>query len=174
MKKIVIGVGGVAAFVPQIVSAHCPLCTAAAGVLAVGASYIGLSTIVVGVLVGAFALALGFWLAGLLKKQYVRYQYPIVSIAVFILTVLPIMPLIREYRPLYISLAGEYGTLLHTTYMINLFLAGSIVGALIVWGAPYISKRVTNIRGGSTWPYQGVGITIGSLVIVSIIAQLTF
>ncbi|MEX0672729.1 MAG: hypothetical protein WDZ82_01260 [Candidatus Paceibacterota bacterium] len=168
-RKYVAGSGtvAIALLAPRFALAHCPLCTAGAGVLAVGASYVGLSTAVVGVLIGAFALALGYWLAGMIKNQYVSYQYGVIVTLTFLLTVIPIMPLIREYRPVYLPFIGEYGT----TYTLNIFLVGSILGALIVASAPYVSKGVTQMREGARAPYQGVTVTIALLVLVSVVIQ---
>ena len=157
-------------FMPITALAHCPLCTAGAGVLAGVASYLGISTIVVGVLVGAFSLALGLWLAGLVRRRFIPYQYPVLVGVVFLLTVLPIAPLIREYRPLYLSMVGEYGTLMHNTYAVNLFLLGSAVGALLLWSAPYMSKALSQMIGRKL-PYQGLGITFGVLIGVSLLFQ---
>ncbi len=150
--------------------AHCPLCTAGAGALAILAASLGVSSVIVGILIGAFALALALWLPQLVKKQYVRYQNQILALLIFIGTIVPIMPLVQDYGPLYISLGGEYGTPWHNTYTINLFLFGSLLGALIVFVSPYLSRLLTK-RRSKQLPYQGVTITLGLLVIASLIAQ---
>ena len=126
---------------------------------------------VVGILIGAFALALGLWLAPLVKKQYIRYQRQILTLIIFLGTIIPIMPFIKDYGPLYISLGGEYGTPWHNTYTIDLFLFGSVVGALLMLVAPSVSKLVTKMRSHQM-PYQGITITLLLLVIASGIAQI--
>ncbi len=157
---------------PKIALAHCPLCTVGAGALAVLAASLGISSLVVGVLIGAFALALGMWLAKLPKKKYIPYQYIILLILIVLGTIIPIMPLVKDYGPFYISLFGDYGTLFHNTYTINLFIAGSLLGALIMIIAPMISKFVTKIRKGNTIPYQGITIVLSLLVIASVIIEI--
>ncbi len=152
-------------------SAHCPLCVAGAGALAVLATSLGVSSVVVGILIGAFALALGLWLAPLVKKQYIPYQKQILTLLIFVSTIVPIMPFIKDYGPLYISLGGEYGTPWHNTYTIDLFLFGSMVGALLMLVAPSVSSRITKLRSKQI-PYQGVTITLLLLVIASVIAQI--
>jgi len=152
-------------------SAHCPLCTAGAGALAVLAASLGVSSVVVGILIGAFALALSLWLSAMVKKQYIPRQKSVLTVLIFLGTILPIMPFIQDYGPLYISLGGEYGSLWHNTYVIDLFLVGSLLGALIVWAAPFVSGWVTKMRGKQI-PYQGVGITMILLIVASVIAQL--
>jgi len=154
-------------FVPKIVSAHCPLCVVGVGGLAVLAAYLGISSIVVGVFIGAFSLALGLWISGLIKKSYIPLQKPILTVLIFLGTVIPIMPLIVHYGPFYVSFIGEYGT----TYTINLFVFGVIIGTLIMLGTPSLSKLVTKIRK-KQFPFQGIIITIILLVVVAIIIQL--
>ena len=170
MKKYFVISGLV--FLPKVVSAHCPLCTVGAGALAVVAASIGVSTPVVGVLIGGFALAMALWVAKLVKRKYFQLQDFVVTLAVFLTTVIPIMPLIREYRPLYISLFGEYGTIFHNTYLINLYLAGALVGALLVYVAPFLSRAISQKRG-KTLPYQGVSLTLLLLIIAGLIFQIT-
>ncbi len=158
--------------IPQPASAHCPLCTIGAGFLAVAAASIGVGTAPVGVLVGAFSMALALWLSRLVKKNYIPHQSVILTAIIFLGTVIPIMPFIREYRPFYISLLGEYGSLLHNTYMINLYLLGSAVGAILLFVSPYVSQALINARQGRLLPFQGLGITFGLLVAAALLFQL--
>lgn len=170
MKKLLLT--ALLIFLPKVASAHCPLCTVGAGALAVFAASIGISTMVVGVMIGGFALALSTWIAKLPKKEYIPLQYPILALTVFWGTIIPIMPLIIEYRPLYVRLMGDYGSMLHNTYAINLFIAGSILGALLMWVGPHASKRLTKLRDGKTIPYQGITISLLLLVIASVIIEI--
>jgi hypothetical protein len=105
------------------------------------------------------------------KKTYFRLQKSILTLLIFLATVLPIMPLVRDYAPLYLSIFGEYGTLLHTTYTINLYLFGVAIGALIVAAAPHISRLITKLRGKQL-PYQGIAITFSLLITASVVTQL--
>lgn len=166
MKKYLL-ILSIIALLPKVAAAHCPLCTAGAGALAILAASLGVSSIVVGVLIGGFSLALGLWLSGMVKKEYVPYQKQILTIIIFLGTVIPIMPLIVHYAPLYIPFIGEYGT----TYTINLYIFGVIIGAIIMFIAPYISALVTQVRHKQV-PFQGIAITGLLLVITSILIQL--
>lgn len=156
---------------PGTVLAHCPLCTAGAGILAVIAASIGISTIVIGLFIGAFSLALGIWLSRSIRKKYIKHQGIIVTTIIFAGTILPIMPLIREYRPLYISIVGEYGTLLHNTYILNLYLLGAIMGAFLLLISPYLSKNLTKLTGKKI-PFQNMIITFSLLIIFGLVLQL--
>ncbi|MEX2368821.1 MAG: hypothetical protein WD552_00285 [Candidatus Paceibacterota bacterium] len=171
MKKLWLAIILLVGLMPKAVLAHCPLCTAAAGGLAILAASLGVSSVIVGILIGAFALALSLWLAGLVKKTYFRFQKSVLTIVIFLVTVLPIMPLVQDFSPLYVALFGEYGTWLHTTYTINLYLFGVAIGAVIVASAPYLSRLVTRLRGKQL-PYQGLIITLTLLVVASVIVQL--
>ncbi len=155
------------ALIPNVTYAHCPLCTVGAGALAVLAASLGVSSVVVGVLIGAFSLALGFWLSGMVKREYIAFQKHILTALIFLGTVVPIAPFIREYGPLYISFIGEYGT----TYAVNLYVVGVIIGAILMYVSPYISAYVTRVRERQV-PFQGVMITGGLLIVASIIIQI--
>lgn len=158
--------------IPKISFAHCPLCTAGAGALAVLATSMGVSSVVVGLTIGAFAISLAMWTNKLVKKEYFSFQSFLIVSLVFVSVILPIMPLIRHYGPLYISFWGDYGTLFHNTYTINLFLAGVPLGAMILLVSPYISRTMTRYRGEKTIPYQGIIITFSLIVVISVIIQL--
>jgi hypothetical protein len=169
MKKITkIGLLSGIIAIPNIASAHCPLCTIGAGALAVFAASIGVSSIVVGIFIGAFALALGSWISKIIKKEYIPYQKPVVTALIYLSTVIPIMPFIRDYGPLYIPWIGNYGT----TYTIDLFLLGAVIGLIIMLIAYPISKWVTKINGKALMPYQGLIITFCFLLVVSVIIEL--
>ncbi|MCR4260909.1 MAG: hypothetical protein NUV96_01005 [Candidatus Colwellbacteria bacterium] len=172
MKKILLSFVAIFTLaIPRTALAHCPLCVAGAGALAVLATSLGVSSVVVGILTGAFALALGLWLAPFIKKQYIPYQRQMLTLLIFVSTIIPVMPFIKDYGPLYISLGGEYGTPWHNTYVIDLFLFGSLIGAILMLVAPLVSKAVTKLSTRRI-PYQGVVITILLLITASVIAQI--
>lgn len=156
---------------PNVSLAHCPLCTAGAGGLAVLAASLGISPVVVGVLIGAFALALGLWLAGTINKQYIPEQKAVIASIIFLSTVLPIMPLVQAFGPLYLSLTGDYGTLLHNTYTINLYILGVSIGALVMLTAAPVSRLLTKVRG-THFPFQGMIITFSLLIAAALVVQL--
>lgn len=148
------------ALFPKIALAHCPLCVAATGGLALLAASLGLSSAVVGIVSGAFALAMGLWFARLIKRKRVPFQDGLVALFVYLTTVLPIMPLAKEYKPLFVSFIGEYGT----TYPINLFLFGALLGAAVVLIAPPLSRMLTRVTGKHI-DFQQL-ITIGILLVL--------
>jgi hypothetical protein len=169
-KSIMAAIGGTLA-VPAAY-AHCPLCTIGAGAAAVGAAYLGVSNAAIGVFIGAFAVAIGSWIHKKIKRKFIWGQESLIVIISFATTVLPLLPIITGYTSVYISWVGDYGSLFNRTYLINLFLMGSIVGAVIMAVTPAISKRITHIRK-KTLPFQGVTIIFALLIIASIIFQVS-
>src|SRR3989344_8592817 len=154
--------------------AHCPLCTVGAAAAAGGAAWLGVSKIVIGVFIGAFAVSIGWWVSNLIKKGYVPFQGPLIILFSFATTVFPLLSLevMQSNYPLLITLAGDYGFLLNRTYILNLFFIGSVIGGLLVSITPWLSGRITMIRDGKKVPYQGILLTFALLIIFSSIIEL--
>ncbi len=148
--------------------AHCPLCTVGAAAAAGGAAWLGVSEIVIGVFTGAFAVSIGWWLGRLIRKRYVPFQRSLVILLSFVTTILPLLKLLGGLHPVFIFIAGDYGSLLNRTYLINLFLVGSVLGGFIVLITPWLSSMITKYRHGMTVPYQGIILTLALLIILSI------
>ncbi|PJE50732.1 MAG: hypothetical protein COV29_03290 [Candidatus Yanofskybacteria bacterium CG10_big_fil_rev_8_21_14_0_10_36_16] len=134
------------------VFAHCPLCTAGAGLAALGAKWLGVGAAPIGVFVGAFGMALGYWASHWIKKNYFKGQGQAIVAGSFVGTVVPLVPLMQEYSSVYVPFLGEYGR----TYLINHFLIGSLVGGIVIVISPIISKKISLLRNGSALPYQGL------------------
>lgn len=154
--------------------AHCPLCTAGAAAAAGGAAWLGVSKIVIGIFIGAFAISIGWWVSNLIKKQYIPFQKPIIILFSFVSTLFPLLSLeiMRSNYPLLISLSGDYGSLLNRTYILNLFFIGSVIGGFIVSITPWMSSRITAIRNGKMLPYQGIILTFALLIVFSSIIEI--
>ncbi len=157
---------------PVGAAAHCPLCTAGAAAAGGIAAWLGVSSIVIGIFLGAAALSMGWWLAKNIRKRFIPWQTQIVAGGIFASTIVPLLPLFGEYTSWYVAVAGEYGTLLHNVYLLNLFLMGSIVGVFIVLVSPQVSKGVTIFRKGKAMPYQGLAITFLLLLAASLAVEL--
>lgn len=153
------------------VSAHCPLCTVGAAVAAGGAAWLGVDQVVIGLFVGAFAVSMGWWIANLIKKRIIPGQKFLIILLSFLTTVIPILPLMKGVYPLYLSVIGEYGSILNRTYVLNLFLMGSILGSMIVSLTPSLSSYITEKRN-TTIPFQGTILTLAMLIIIGTVMQL--
>ena len=156
------------ALLAKSIHAHCPLCTVGAAAAAGGAAYMGVSTSVVGLFIGAFAVSTGWWVSNLLKRRVIPFQRTALILISYISTVVPLLPLMQGSYPMFISFAGEYGSLLNRTYLINLFLFGSIIGGVIVCITPWFSRRIGSWRG-KMFPFQGIMLTLLLLVIAALI-----
>ena len=158
--------------IPKLALAHCPLCTVGAAAAGGVAAWLGVSGAVVGIFVGGASLLLGWWLAKRIKRKFVPYQEQILAFLIYLSVVLPAYPFVKDYTSLYISLFGDYGTILHNTYLINLFILGSVIGAIVVLISPYISKLASKLSGGGRIHFQGVVVTIVLLTVVSVLIEL--
>src|SRR3989338_3060950 len=99
------------ALLAKSIHAHCHLCTVGAAAAAGGAAYMGVSTSVVGLFIGAFFVSTGWWVSNLLKKKFIPFQKIVLILVSYIATVLPILHLMPGFYPLLISFSGDYGSL---------------------------------------------------------------
>ncbi len=157
-------------FLPFISHAHCPLCTAGAGALAIVAASLGVPGIIIASLIGGFALALGLWVKRIIKKKYFHFQDHVVTWLIYLLTVLPLWPILKDYKALYIPSLGidKYAE----TIPVNIYLVGVIVGAIILSISPYLSKKFTGLIGKQLLPFQGIVITMILLILVPLLINL--
>ena len=170
IQFVVAGVSISGLLFPAVALAHCPLCTAGAGLAAIGAYWLGVNGLTVGVLLGAFAMALGLWVARLIKKKYLPQQDNAIGVFSWLTTIIPLKMLLSYYTSIYINWSGSYGSLFNRTYPVNLFLVGGVIGGLLIYLAPSLSHMLTE-RRGKTVPYQGMIITFSLLILISLITQ---
>lgn len=153
--------------VPLSAYAHCPLCTAGAGALAIMAAYIGVPAIVISTLLGGAALAMGLWFAKLIKKKFIPYQYHIIAGLIYITTVLPLWPVLKEYKTLYAPFIGfdKYAN----KVPVDIYLVGVILGAVILAVTPFLSKKISSVAGKQLIPFQGIVITMLLLILLPLL-----
>lgn len=154
---------------PRVAQAHCPLCTVGAGAAAALAVWLGVKIMVMGVFMGAFALAMGLWIARLIKYRF-PYKGLLLGFASFLLTIFPLQPLFQDYTSLYITWGGEYGSIFNRTYVIDRFVIGAVIGAAILVAVPFLSKWIVRKRGKFI-PYQGIILVFAFLFLVALILQ---
>lgn len=152
------------------VRAHCPLCSAGAGGAAALASALGIGLVVVGVFVGAFGLATGLWTSSIVDTRYLPAQERLIAVGVYVTIVIPILPLMSEYIPFYLSIAGEYGSYLNRTYLVNTYLLGAIAGGVVTALTPHLSGWVSK-RRGKTIPFQGLALTFSLLALTATLLE---
>ncbi len=154
------------------VYAHCPLCVVGAAAATGGALWLGVSKVVVALFLGAFAVAVGWWIARIIKKQYVPQQKAILVISSYLMTLLPILPILDQTYPFYLTLFGGYGTLFNRVYLLNLSLFSSILGGIIIIAGPPLSETLSKFRNGKFLPFQGIIITLVLLLMIGVVLQL--
>jgi hypothetical protein len=163
-------IGGI--LVPSLAHAHCPLCTAGAGILAVIAASLGVPALIVSTFLGGFAFAMGLWIAPLITKKYFTYQDAVLTWLIYLSTVIPLWPLLREYKTLYAPYIGfdKYAE----KVPVDVYIVGAILGALLLLLAPIISKKVTALKGEQLIPFQGIVITFILLVSAPLLVNWLF
>jgi len=160
--------------IPLFAFAHCPLCTAGAGIGALIAKELGMKSSVIGIWIGGFSVALGWWLANLVGSRVGqnRLIVDVISILIsFLSIVLPLKLYFYETGSFYLYLFGDYGSLFNRTYVYDKFLLGAIVGGIIILISPSISKKLIQLRQGKIFPYQGLIINFALMILISIIFQ---
>lgn len=158
---------------PEKALAHCPLCTGGAGAAAALAAFLGVKYGAIAVFMGAFATAISLWIAKKIKKQYIRYQPQILFWILYISTLAPMYPFMKgDYVSKYVSLGGEYGSWSNKTYLLDLFFVGAVIGTVIMFASPYLSKAITKRRNGKMIRFQGLIITFVLLTLSAVLMQL--
>lgn len=158
MKKLLAFLSSL--FFLEEVSAHCPLCTGAVVAGAVGAKYLGLDVIILGIFVGAFAISFGLWVARKLKN-YFKYQNVLVIVLMFLFTIIPTLPFVKDLT---------YINLFNKIFFVNKLLIGSIIGGTITLFSYNLHNYIKFKFGKVLVPYQGVILTILLLALTSISA----
>lgn len=161
-----------AVFFPLAAHAHCPLCTAGAGVLAIAAVSLGVPALIISTLLGGFALAMGLWIAKLIKKKYIRYQDFLLAGVIYVSTVLPLWPVLKEYKTLYAPFLGfdKYAD----KVPVDVYTVGVLLGAALLIIAPYVSKQVSTVAKKQIIPFQGLLITLVLLSAVPFVVDALF
>jgi hypothetical protein len=154
----------------KYVDAHCPLCTITAGAAAAGGVYLGVNKLIIGLLIGAFAMSMGMWFSRIVKKRYIPFQKTLIIAIIFFITVLPLLPIFSKVTGFGVDLFGDYGTLLNRTYVVDQSLLISLFGGLIVFISPILNKKIKE-KTNKSIPFQGIILTFLILIIASLIIQ---
>lgn len=159
-------------FAPRVAHAHCPLCTAGAGAAAIGAAWLGVSQLSIGIFIGAFALAMGLWMGRIFTRRYLPLQKPLLGLLSFTSVVLPLTAFMTDVSSVYLAWGGGYGSFFNRVVTINQFILGSVAGALIMFITPFLSRWLTRARHNKLIPFQGIILTFVLLVLGSLVIEL--
>ena len=158
------------ALIPRAALAHCPVCTAGAGAAAIGAAWLGVDQGPIGVFIGAFAVAIGLWIARIIPWK-IPGKVWLLALVSFATTVLPLLVLMQDVSSLYVAIAGEYGSPLNAVYLYNVFLVGSIVGGALLALGPLLNGAIAR-RQTRPLPYQGMAVSFGLLMVAAALMQI--
>lgn len=145
--------------------AHCPLCAGAIGAAAVSANYFGVDPSIVGAFAGALGLSMGLWIAGAVKKDYIKFQKHIIILASFLFTLIPLVGATTEVVYLPVLLGGPLG-FLNKVYFIDKLVLGALAGSVSALVSYRLHLYIKN-RRGVLFPYQGVAFTVVSVAAAS-------
>ena len=147
-------------FFIKSVYAICPLCTIAVGAGIGAAEYAGIDDIIIGLWVGGFVVSLILWTIYWLDKKKIHFKFRklVVTLAYYLIMVLPLYFLYMTNRPLDVF------------FGINKLLFGIILGSVsfVVFAQLYQFMKKRN-GGKSLFPFQKVIMPISPLIVLSIV-----
>lgn len=157
-------------FSATLVSAHCPLCTAAAGA-GIGITRIyGIDDGITGLFLGALIVSSALWFNKWLKnKTEIPFQESLVVFASFLLLAIPLYNtgIITDFDTVR-SAPDQYSILRFGVYGVDKLLFGIIIGTLAVWFSFNLSGYIKEKKGKVLWQYQGLSFMLIILVALSI------
>lgn len=155
------------------VKAHCPLCTGAVAGAAVAAKYYGMDLIIIGLFVGAFGISTGLWVGRKIKTEYFKFQLWAIVLLSFLLTVIPLRALSGENVYLPLRLFGDVGSMFNKVYWMDRLFFGSVAGGILsvsAFGVHNVLKKFNDDK--VLFPFQGIALTLGALIIASMVVEL--
>ena len=152
----------------QLVSAHCPLCTAAAGVGVEITRIYGIDDSIVGLFLGALIVSTSLWFNKWLKKKInIPLQGFLVVFASFLLTIAPLYlaGVIKNFEA--VKAVPSLSMLGLNVFGIDRLLFGSIIVTLFVFASFSLSDHIKRKKDKVLFPYQGISFMILTLLILS-------
>ena len=164
MKKIYLFSGILAffgVFGANIASAQvCPVCVVAIGAGLGLSRWFGIDDLVSSVWIGAFMIAIISWTLSFMKKK--QWNFADDGIVVTLLY------LVLTYIPLYY--ANIVGQNLNRIWGIDKILAGSILGASVLFLGNWLHNSLKKMNGGKSYfPYQRVAVPVAALLLTSVL-----
>lgn len=148
------------------VSAHCPLCTGAIVAAAGTATYFGVDASIVGLFVGAFGVSTGLWIGRKIRKR-IPFQLSLIVLLSFVSTILPLFFMAGEQFMFPVGF-------LDRVFFFDKMIFGSFLGGIFVWPSFLIHEWIKKVRGRVFFPYQGIAITVGVLLMQAVVLFFVF
>ncbi|WP_408956449.1 hypothetical protein [Natroniella sp. ANB-PHB2] len=148
--------------------AHCPLCTLGIGFLVVMANKLGVDLVVIGLFAGAFSLSLGMFISRKIVKQN-KYMFTILTISSFLLMIIPL----SKFSGVDVAISFDFlEGMTNGTYLIDRFVLGSIIGAIVLLSSTALHKKIKEVKGRVFIPFQIIILSMSLLIVTATIMQL--
>ncbi len=138
----------------QLVSAHCPLCTAAAGTGVAVTRFYGVDDAITGVWLGGFAVSGALWFNRVFKKK-----------------LLPMQPLLVVLATLAITIASFYFAGIISSqgkiFGIDRLLFGMVSGTAALYLGVYASGKIRKKYGRVFFPFQSIAMILFTMSLLS-------
>ena len=115
-------------------------------------------------------MSMGMWFSRIPKKKYIPFQKTLIITIIFLIAVLPLLPIFSSVTGIGVDLFGDYGTLLNRTYVVDKSLLSSFLGGLIVFISPILNRKIKE-KTNKSIPFQGIILTFLILIIASLTIQ---
>lgn len=149
----------------NLVSAHCPLCTAAAGVAVAAARYYGVNDLIVGTFIGGFIISTAFWFNRVLRKKNKGKDFIPLQLAIMILLSF-VTTFISFYTGGIVSLSKLFG--------VDRIFLGMLLGSVISLFAYGFNGFIRRTHGDKNYiPFQVIIITF-SFLLLSVFGYYSF
>ncbi|HJY98338.1 MAG TPA: hypothetical protein VJ227_01340 [Patescibacteria group bacterium] len=162
MKKFISFFLAAGAFLltPQVAFAHCPLCVAGAGAGLTLSRLVGIDDSITGLWLAAFLGAVSFLtynrLSGKFKIKAFFLAKPALYVAIFAATIWSF------YK---FNLVVRMGTI----YGIDKLTFGMVVGGVVFYLIDVVNDTIYKVAGRSLFPYQRMVLSLGSILVLSVI-----
>ena len=147
---------------PNVVLAHCPLCSAATGAIVIATRWYGLDDLIIGTVLGAFIISTAYWINNWLKrrnkgKNYLPWQLLVLILATYLSTIFTF------------QFSGLLGNLVYQLYGVDKLAIGTTLGTLITIFTFILHDYLRKINGNRNYlPFQPIVLTLVFLGIASI------
>ncbi|MBI2405439.1 hypothetical protein HYV21_00075 [Candidatus Microgenomates bacterium] len=146
-------------FLAKPAFAHCPLCVAGAGIGLSLANSLGIDDSITGVWIGAFLGAVSFWTEVFLSKKKIKnvLMRPLLYLVIFISTIWSFYAfgLVNKH----------FGTI----FGLDKLTFGIISGGAVFYLADFVDGWVIKRVGRVFIPYQRIYVSLGSMLVLSIL-----
>lgn len=150
----------------ETATAHCPLCTAAAGTGIGFAKYFGIDLLIFGLWLGFLMLSMSLWW---MKSNYIPLSREKNHHQLIIVVIVSLGFLIPFYFAGLLQ-SKHVVVIFNRIFIFNRLLLGTILGIAIAWGTYKISRILKERNNGEVYiPFQSIILTTLVLIVLSLL-----